>query len=213
MAKYAVEVSAVTKTYGEETVLDDVSFCLEEGSIVGLVGRNGSGKTMLLRALCGVVAVEGRIVVAEREVAGPAYVNPEVGAVIEAPGFLPRRSGFDNLWALARINRRATKGDVRAALETVGLDARSGKPVRTYSLGMRQRLGLAQAFMEHQRVLFLDEPFNGLDERGVREMRELFKRFRDEGRTLLLATHNADDVSTLCDGVMRMSSGRLSVEL
>lgn len=212
MACRAIEVTSVTKRYGDKKALDDVSFRIDEGHIVGLVGRNGSGKTMLLKALCGLISVEGGISVLGRSVSGPAYANPDVGVVIEAPGFLPRLSGFQNLWSLARINKRVSKDDVRRAIEMVGLDPHSRKPVRTYSLGMRQRLGLAQAFMERQKVLFLDEPFNGLDEQGVADMRKLFGTFRDKGATMLIATHNAEDIDTLCDGVLRMRAGRLEVE-
>ena len=208
-----IVVENVSKKFGRETVLKDVSLRIKDGSIVGIVGRNGSGKTVLFKLICGFYPVnEGKIMVNGKQLGKDLDIPERVGSIIETPGFLGSFSGYRNLKYLADINGKIGKEEIRRAIERVGLDPDSRKRVRKYSLGMRQRLGLAQAFMEDQEILILDEPMNGLDNQGVKDMRELFMELRDQGKTILLASHNREDINVLCDEVYEMDHGVLTRE-
>lgn len=205
-----IKLNNVTKTYGREKVLDNVSAFFRAGEIHGIIGRNGSGKTVLLKCIAGLSSIDrGSIRVGRKLIGRDIETPPRMGAIIEVPGFLPNYSGFRNLKFLADIRGRIDDEDVYDAMERVGLDPESRKHVSKYSLGMRQRLGIAQALMEHPRLLLLDEPMNGLDNEGVEDMRELFLALRDEGRTLLIASHNPLDIQELCDHVYQMDAGHL----
>ena len=206
-------VDHVSKKFGKETVLQDVSLRVGNGSIVGIVGRNGSGKTVLFKLICGFYATDsGRIAVDGKVLGKDTDIPDNIGSIIETPGFLGSYSGYRNLKYLADINGKIGKQEIVRAIEMVGLDPASRKRVRKYSLGMRQRLGLAQAFMEDQEILVLDEPMNGLDNQGVADMRKLFKELRDSGKTLLIASHNREDIDILCDEVYHMDHGVLERE-
>ena len=200
----------VVKRYGDKTVLNRISVSFEKGLIHGIVGRNGSGKTMLLKAICGFIPLSG----GEIRVWGKAVKSgrtPEgVGLIIEAPGFLPYYSGYRNLQILAGINGSVSGQRIRQVMELVGLDPGSRKWVSKYSMGMRQRLGIAQAVMEDPELLLLDEPMNGLDNQGVEDMRRLFLDFKAQGKTILLASHSREDIQALCDRVYKMDAGTLS---
>ena len=205
-----VRVEQVTKTYGKDTVLDGVSVNFEAGKIHGIIGRNGSGKTMLFKTICGFVRpTSGRVLVDGKEVGKDVDFPQDLGLIIETPGFLPYYSGYKNLKILASLRNRIKDEEIRGAMERVGLDPKLKKSVRKYSLGMNQRLGIAQAIMEGPSLLVLDEPMNGLDNQGVQDMRELFKELREEGKTILLASHNREDIETLCDTGMEMDHGRI----
>ena len=205
-----VRVEQVTKTYGKDTVLDGVSVNFEAGKIHGIIGRNGSGKTMLFKTICGFVRpTSGRVLVDEKQVGKDVDFPQDLGLIIETPGFLPYYSGYKNLKILASLRNRIKDEEIRGAMERVGLDPKLKKSVRKYSLGMNQRLGIAQAIMEGPSLLVLDEPMNGLDNQGVQDMRELFKELREEGKTILLASHNREDIEALCDTVMEMDHGRI----
>lgn len=205
-----IRLSHVTKSFGREAVLRDVSAVMKRGEIHGIVGRNGSGKTVLLKCIAGLSRVDrGTIRVGGKVIGRDIETPPRLGAIIETPGFLPNYSGFRNLKFLADIRHKIDELDVCEAMERVGLDPDSKKHVSRYSLGMRQRLGIAQALMERPRLLILDEPMNGLDNEGVEDMRALFCALRDEGRTLLIASHNPIDIETLCDHVYEMDAGRM----
>lgn len=207
----AIQIENVTKKFKEYTALRGVSAAFERGKIHGIIGRNGSGKTVLFKCICGLMHPdEGKITVNGLALGRGHDIAPNVGAIIETPGFLPNYSGFRNLKFLADINRKIGKAEIRAAMETVGLDPDSKKHVGKYSLGMRQRLGLAQAIMEGPDVLILDEPLNGLDQKGVEEMRELLLSFKAAGKTILLASHSGEDIRILCDTVREMEAGALS---
>ena len=176
--------------------------------IHGLIGRNGSGKTVLLKCICGFMYPdEGTISVAGKVVGKDEDMPKDVGVIIETPGFLPNYSGFKNLFFLAKIQNKISKSDVANAMQEVGLDPRSKKHVCHYSMGMRQRLGIAQALMENPSLLILDEPLNGLDNRGVEEIRNVLLALKSEGKTILLASHNSEDISILCDTVHQMDGG------
>ena len=205
-----IEVKNLTKEFKETKALDNVSLRFATGKIHGLIGRNGSGKTVLLKILCGFMAPTLGEVLFDGKPALPGALRESMGIIIENPGFIGSNSGFVNLWYLASLRKKITKEQVRQAMETVGLDPASKKAVRKYSMGMRQRLGIAQAIMEDPAVILLDEPMNGLDNAGVRDMRSLFKELRARGKTIILASHNPLDIEELCDTVCEMDAGRLT---
>ena len=206
-----IEVQNVVKRFRDQVVLKNVSISFEKGKIHGIVGRNGSGKTVLFKCICGLMhPEEGVILVNGKRVGRDGDMPEDIGAIIEAPGFLPNYSGYKNLRFLANIRRKIGKEEILNVLKTVGLDPESRKHVGKYSLGMRQRLGIAQAIMEDPEILILDEPMNGLDNAGVQDIRALLLKLKEQGKTILLASHNHEDIATLCDTVHEMDGGILS---
>lgn len=206
----AISVQNVRKSFGEEEVLKGISRDFEEGQIHGIIGNNGSGKTVLMKCICGFLhPSSGTILVRGKQVGKDMDFPENLGMIIETPGFLPNLTGVKNLKLLASLNRKITEQEIRAAILRVGLDPDLKKPVSKYSLGMRQRLGIAQAIMEDPSLLILDEPLNGLDKNGVREMRALIKELRAEGKTILLASHNQADIDELCDTVCEIDAGEM----
>ncbi len=198
-----VEVRHVYKSFGRERVLIDVNLSIPPGSIHGVVGNNGSGKTVLMKCICGFMKCDrGVILVNGRQVGKEVDFPDNLGVIIETPGFIPNLSGYKNLKILAALKGRIGKQTIRETMRKVGLDPDMKKPVAKYSLGMRQRLGIAQAIMEDPSVLILDEPFNGLDRYGVAEIRDLLRGLKEAGKSILLASHNAQDIEVLCDDVM-----------
>lgn len=213
--EYAIKVENLSKKFGKEPVLRHVQADFEAGRIYGIVGRNGSGKTVLMKCILGFLRpTEGSVSVFGKRIGQDCDFAPETGMIIETPGFLLDESGKNNLiWLLAlsdRNTRRSRAERVSAVMRLVGLNPSNRKPVRHYSLGMRQRLGIAQAILEQPRLLVLDEPMNGLDNQGVSEMRQLFLSLRDKGTTILLASHNPLDITSLCDTVYEMDGGHLT---
>lgn len=203
-----IQVEEAVKKYGTQTVLDHVSLSLKKGEIIGIVGRNGSGKTVLFKSICGFTPLtEGKITVCGQIIGKDTDMAENVGVIIENPGFLDNYSGFKNLKFLAMVHNRIGDEEIRKGMEMVGLDPSSRKWVGKYSMGMRQRLGLAQAIMEDPDILILDEPMNGLDNQGVEDMRKLLMEERDRGKTILLASHNPADIEILCDSVYEMDHG------
>ena len=206
-----VSVQNVCKDFGQERVLHNVTRDFEAGKIHGIVGNNGSGKTVLMKCICGfLIPTEGKIFVNGKQVGKDVDFPPDLGLIIETPGFLPQMSGVKNLEILASLNKKIGLEEIAAAIRRVGLEPALKKPVGKYSLGMRQRLGIAQAIMENPKLLVLDEPLNGLDKHGVKEMRELLKGLKTEGKTILLASHNQYDIDELCDTVCEMDAGRMT---
>ena len=205
-----IEVQNVVKRFRDQVVLKNVSISFEKGKIHGIVGRNGSGKTVLFKCICGLMhPEEGVILVNGKRVGRDVDMPEDIGAIIEAPGFLPNYSGYKNLRFLANIRRKIGKEESLNVLKTVGLDPESRKHVGKYSLGMRQRLGIAQAIMEDPEILILDEPMNGLDNAGVQDIRALLLELKAQGKTILLASHNHEDIAALCDTVHEMDGGVL----
>ena len=205
-----IEVQNVVKRCRDQVVLKNVSISFEKGKIHGIVGRNGSGKTVLFKCICGLMhPEEGVILVNGKRVGRDVDMPEDIGAIIEAPGFLPNYSGYKNLRFLANIRRKIGKEEILSVLKTVGLDPESRKHVGKYSLGMRQRLGIAQAIMEDPEILILDEPMNGLDNAGVQDIRALLLELKAQGKTILLASHNHEDIAALCDTVHEMDGGVL----
>lgn len=208
-----IEVIDVSKRYGRHQVLSQVRVNFAGGQIHGLVGRNGSGKTQLFKCICGYVRPEAGEVRVQGLRIGKDLPYPKgLGLILEQPGFLPQFTGRTNLALLMGLTGRVDKEKIDQALEAVGLLEAAGKRVGKYSLGMRQRLGIAQAIMEEPELLILDEPFNGLDENGVQDIRRLLLKLKDQGRTILLASHNQEDIRTLCDTVHRMAAGKITRE-
>lgn len=209
-----IEVNHVTKKFGEDTVLSDINVTMEEGKVYGISGNNGSGKTVLMKCICGFLPVtEGTIRVKGKRIGTDIDFPESIGVIIETPGFLTNLSGMRNLEILAGLKGRITKREIRAAIERAGLDPDLKKSVSKYSLGMRQRLGIAQAIMENPDFLILDEPFNGLDKHGVKDIRSLLLELKDQGKTILLASHNSEDIRILCDKVYEMDGGKIQEEL
>lgn len=205
-----IEVQNVVKRFRDQVVLKNVSISFEKGKIHGIVGRNGSGKTVLFKCICGLMHPEEGVILVNGKRVGRDVDMPEgIGAIIEAPGFLPNYSGYKNLRFLANIRRKIGKEEILNVLKTVGLDPESRKHVGKYSLGMRQRLGIAQAIMEDPEILILDEPMNGLDNAGVQDIRALLLELKAQGKTILLASHNHEDIAALCDTVHEMDGGVL----
>lgn len=208
----AISLHNVYKSFDQEEVLKDINHDFEESKIHGLIGNNGSGKTVLFKCICGFLQpTKGKIMVDYQEVGKDLDFPDDMGVIIESPGFLPYASGMKNLEILASLNRKISKKQIVRTIKRVGLDPNMKKPVSKYSLGMRQRLGIAQAIMENPRILILDEPFNGLDKHGLADMRELFLELKAKGKTILLASHNQNDIDELCDTVCEMDNGILTV--
>lgn len=212
MDDIAIRVEGVYKRFGTDTVLKDVSRSFERGRIHGIVGNNGSGKTVLMKCICGFLIPDGGSITVNGERVGADVDFPhDMGLIIETPGFLPNITGVKNLEILASLNKKIGLEQIAAAIRRVGLDPLMKKPVGKYSLGMRQRLGIAQAIMEDPALLILDEPLNGLDKHGVAEMRQLIKGLKEQGKTILLASHNQGDIDELCDTVCEMDAGVMTI--
>ena len=206
-----ISVEHVSLTIGTAQILRDVSARFEEGQIHGIVGRNGSGKTMLMKCICGFIRPDsGKILLDRKQVGRDVDFPPDLGLLIETPGFVPYYSGLKNLELLAAINRRASKERLNVCMEQLGLGDAKNKRVSKYSMGMRQRLGIAQAIMEDPQLLILDEPLNGLDEQGVEDIRALLLELKGQGKTILLSSHNREDIDLLCDSVYKMAGGVLT---
>lgn len=205
-----VEIRNICKRFKENTVLSQVNLEMQGGKIYGIVGRNGSGKTMLFRCMAGLVrpssgeiAYDGQVLY--RDIQTP----PNMGIIIENMGLYPEFTGFNNLKYLAGIRKIISDEEIRAAIKRVGLDPYDRRKIKKYSLGMRQRMILAQAFMEKPDILLLDEPTNALDEEGVALVRSILKEEVKRGALVIIASHNKEDISCLCDEVHHMSKGRL----
>ena len=200
----------VSKTFKDKTVLQPLDLTVERGTITGFIGRNGSGKTVLFKLICGLLLPStGSVTVDGVRLGKDADFAPNTGVLIETPGFIGYESGLRNLRDLAAIRKKINTEQVKDAIRAVGLDPEDKKRVGKYSLGMRQRLGIAQAIMEDPSLLILDEPMNGLDKDGVADMRVLFRALRNEGKTILLASHSAEDIDLLCDAVYELDNGKM----
>lgn len=208
-----IEVKHASKKIKEVQILTDVNLNIQKGEICGIIGRNGSGKTVFLKSICGFMPLtEGEILQNGKRIGTDTEFIEDAGFIIENPSFLPMKSGYKNLKYLASIRNLADEKRIRECLELVGLAEDADKAVGKYSMGMRQRLGIAQAIMEDPSIIILDEPMNGLDNQGVEEMRNLFLKLKEEGKTFLIVSHNREDIEMLCDHVYMMDHGVLSVQ-
>ena len=208
-----LKIEHICKVIKGVSLLKDVSLTITKGHIYGIVGRNGSGKTVLLKCICGFMPItSGKILQDGVEIGKDTEFIRDTGFIIENPSFLSGKSGLKNLKYLAGIRKKANEERLRECMKIVGLDPANDKPVGKYSLGMRQRLGIAQVLMEDPDFILLDEPMNGLDNEGVEEMRKLFLELKAEGKTFLIVSHNREDIETLCDHVYMMDHGVLTVQ-
>ena len=205
-----VDLHHVRKCFGKDEILKQLDFQMIRGQVYGIIGNNGSGKTVLMKCICGfLIPTTGLIQVFGSSIGQDVDFPESLGVIIETPGFLTNLTGRKNLEILAGMRQKIGPAEVLQVLEKVGLDPALKKPVANYSLGMRQRLGIAQAIMEDPKLLILDEPFNGLDKHGVGEIRKLLLELKEEGKTILLASHNEEDIRILCDEVYEMDGGVL----
>lgn len=206
-----IDVRDVNLTIGKTQILKNISVSFEEKLIHGLIGRNGSGKTMLMKCISGFIRPTSGEVEVDGKIVGEDIDFPDdLGIIIETPGFIPYYSGYRNLRLIAGLNKKIGKEKVRESMVKVGLDPNLKRHVKKYSLGMRQRLGLAQAIMEDPKLLILDEPFNGLDKDGVVQMREYLLSYKQQGKTILICSHSAEDIDILCDTVHEMDKGNIA---
>lgn len=208
----SIEVSNVSKVIKGRAVLQDIDIHLEQGKIYGFVGHNGSGKSMLFRVICGLVKPSTGTVKLFGDVLHKDISFPKSASVIlEKPGFLEHYSGFLNLQFLAAIRNQINDQDIKAAIARVGLDPTDQRPVKTYSLGMKQKLAIAQSIMEKPDMLLLDEPMNGLDEDAVQTVYGIIKAEKQRGATILLTSHHKIDIESLCDQVYTLREGALVI--
>lgn len=206
-----IQIKNLSKEIKGKYILDNINLTFEQGKIYGLYGRNGSGKTMLLRALAGLlIPTEGEIDMDGKVLHKDMDFPENVGIIIENTSLLPQFDGFTNLKQLGKIRNVATDEDIDKALDTVGLKGET-KKVKAYSLGMRQRLSIAQAIFEKPELLLLDEPTNALDENYIDKVREILLREKDRGAIVIIASHNKDDLGILADEIISMSDGKAKV--
>lgn len=206
-----ISVENVKKKFGKELILQDINLEVERGKIYGIIGRNGSGKSVLFKLICGLLIPDsGTIRVFNEEISKGNFPR-DIGILLDSTGFMPYYSAFDNLKVISSINGLVSNKEIKECIRCVGLDSEDKKKVKKYSVGMRQRLGIAQAIMERPKLLLLDEPMNGLDEEGVSEIRALLLKMNQEkGITIVMTSHNREDIDILCDKVYKMESKTLT---
>lgn len=205
-----IEISHVSLKMKKKDILCDINAKFADGEIHGLVGRNGCGKTMLMKCICGFVRPTSGTICVNEKIIGEDVDFPEnLGVIIETPAFIPYLSGYRNLKILSEYRNCISVQEINEVLKIVGLGEVGKLPVRKYSLGMRQRLGIAQAIMENPDVLVLDEPFNGLDRQGVLEMRQILLGMCEKGKNIVIASHSEEDIGILCNDVFHMENGML----
>lgn len=202
-------IENLSKTIKNNKILDNVNLTFESGHVYGLVGRNGSGKTMLLRAICGLIFPDsGKVIIDGKQLHKDISFPESCGIIIENTDLLPNFSAFDNLKMLSEIKNTANDNMIKSAIKSVGLDPNSKKKVKTFSLGMKQRLSIAQALFEDPDILLLDEPTNALDEDGVNDVRRILLEQKKKNKLIIIASHNKEDISLLSDTVISVSNGR-----
>lgn len=208
-----IQLQNVTKRIKENTVLDNVSYTFKSGFVYGLYGQNGSGKTMLLRAISGLINLDsGSIFIDGEKLHDKIEFPPETGIVIENMDLLPECSAKRNLQMLAKIKNIADEKDIIFSLERVGLDPDSEKKVKKFSLGMKQRLNIAQAIFENQKIILLDEPTNALDEEAVQLIYKIIREEKSRGATIIVATHHKEDLKEVCDVILKIAEGKIVEE-
>lgn len=205
-----IELRNITKRFGTRTVLDNVSLSVEKGETVGIIGSNGSGKSVFFKLICGLLKADKGVVCVKGEELGAKTDFPEnMGIFINSPGFVDIYTGFQNLKYLAAIRGEISDAQIIDAMKKVGLNYTDKTKVKGYSLGMKQKLGIAQAFMEDQEILLLDEPFNALDFHTYAEIKSIIRDLKNAGKTILLISHNYTDIEELCDRVYAIVDGHL----
>ena len=205
-----IEIKNVWKKIGKTEVLKDINLEFNGGKIYGLKGKNGSGKTMLMRAICGLITVtKGDIIVNGKRLGKDISFPNSIGVLIENPSFIDNFSGYRNLKALADINHIIGEEEIKNVIKLVGLDPNNKKKFKTYSLGMKQRLGIAAAIMEKPDIILLDEPINALDEKGVKEIREILLSLRSQERIIIVACHDKEELEILSDEIVEIYEGNV----
>lgn len=203
-----IQLTNISKTFGKQTVLQPLTMGFEEGMIHGIIGRNGSGKTVLMKMILGILQpTTGTVIVGDKRIGKDVDFPESAGAIIETIEFIPYMSAYQNLADIAAMRGNLSKTQIKEVLEMVGLGNVERKHVSKFSMGMRQRLAIAQAVMESPKILILDEPMNGMDEKGVEEMRRLILARKAAGTTIILSSHNIEDIRILCDQVYRIDAG------
>ena len=203
-----IQLTNISKTFGKQTVLQPLTMGFEEGMIHGIIGRNGSGKTVLMKMILGILQpTTGTVIVGDKRIGKDVDFPESAGAIIETIEFIPYMSAYQNLADIAAMRGNLSKTQIKEVLEMVGLGNVGRKHVSNFSMGMRQRLATAQAVMESPKILILDEPMNGMDEKGVEEMRRLILARKAAGTTIILSSHNIEDIRILCDQVYRIDAG------
>jgi ABC-2 type transport system ATP-binding protein len=205
-----IHIEHVSKTIGQRQILDHVDLRVASGQMCGISGHNGAGKSILLRVIAGLaLPSDGCVRVFGETIGRDTEFPKDTGAMIDGPGLLPQYSGYTNLHLLAMIRNQISADRIKETLCLVGLDPLDKRPVRTYSTGMRQRLGLAQALMEHPRLILLDEPTSAIDREGRKAIHDLLKALHTQGITIVLTSHSEEELATLCDTVYTMTEGKL----
>ena len=203
-----IQLTNISKTFGKQTVLQPLTMGFEEGMIHGIIGRNGSGKTVLMKMILGILQpTTGTVIVGDKRIGKDVDFPESAGAIIETIEFIPYMSAYQNLADIAAMRGNLSKTQIKEVLEMVGLGNVGREHVSKFSMGMRQRLAIAQAVMESPKLLILDEPMNGMDEKGVEEMRRLILARKAAGTTIILSSHNIEDIRILCDQVYRIDAG------
>lgn len=206
-----IELEHISKKFGKKIILQDVSLAVRQGQTIGLVGANGSGKSVLFKILCGFEQVDtGRVLMRGKQLGVGRDFPENVGVFINAPGFIGLYDGFENLKFLADIQGKIGEKEIKDAMSKVGLEPDNKTKVDNYSLGMKQKLGLAQAIMEGQDILVLDEPFNALDYKTYEDMKSIIRQLKAEGKTIFLTSHNFSDIEQLCDAVYAIENCSLT---
>ena len=205
-----IEIKNVWKKIGKTELLKDINLEFNGGKIYGLKGKNGSGKTMLMRAICGLITVtKGEIIVNGKRLGKDISFPNSIGVLIENPSFIDNFSGYRNLKALADINHIIGEEEIKNVIKLVGLDPNNKKKFKTYSLGMKQRLGISAAIMEKPDIILLDEPINALDEKGVKEIREILLSLRSQERIIIVACHDKEELEILSDEIVEIYEGNV----
>ena len=203
-----IQLTNISKTFGKQTVLQPLTMGFEEGMIHGIIGRNGSGKTVLMKMILGILQpTTGTVIVGDKRIGKDVDFPESAGAIIETIEFIPYMSAYQNLADIAAMRGNLSKTQIKEVLEMVGLGNVGRKHVSKFSMGMRQRLAIAQAVMESPKLLILDEPMNGMDEKGVKELRRLILARKAAGTAIILSSHNIEDIRILCDQVYRIDAG------
>ena len=207
-----LEINNLSKTLDNNIILDNINMSLESGNIYGFIGRNGSGKTMLLKVICGFVKpTSGTILINDENALANNYFNNEIRALIENPNFINNLSGFDNLKLLAGINNKIDDKTILTWLDKVDLLEEKDKLYSKYSLGMKQKLGIVQALMEDTKIILLDEPLNGIDENSVNIIRNILLEEKNKDKLIIIATHIKEDIEKLCNIIYHFDSGKVTI--
>lgn len=205
-----IELKNVSKSYKNNPLFEQVNIKLEKGEIYGIIGHNGSGKSVLFKMICGFIAPdEGEIIIDQAYQSKHSKFPSNFGIIIDRPGYIANKTGFENLKLLAQIQNKISDQDIIQTMKKVGLNPNTTQKMKDYSLGMKQKIAISQAIMENQEVLILDEPFNALDIDSVEIIRTLLLDFKKEGKTIILTSHNKEDIDILCDQVFRIHNYKL----